>query len=135
MATTVYHRYLETEVLTAHPVKLVRLLYRGAIAATGSARRRLADGDVRGRAREINRAWAILQELAGSLDHSQGGELSRRLAGLYSYMQARLIEANAKQSERPLEEVERLLATLSEAWDAAEMQSAQEMEETALAAP
>jgi flagellar protein FliS len=116
MATTVYDRYLEAEVLGADPLKLVQLLYRGAIDAVRVARRRLAEQNIRERSREINRAWAILQELTGSLDHAQGGEISRSLAGLYAYMQVRLIEANTQQSGEPLEEVEALLTTLSDAW-------------------
>ena len=51
-----------------------------------------------------------------SLDHEQGGQISRSLASLYSYMQERLIEANSKQAAPPLMEVEQLLSTLLEAW-------------------
>lgn len=112
-------RYLEAEVLSADPVKLVQLLYRGAIEAVRSAQRHLAEGRIRERAREINRAWGILQELAGSLNHARGGEISPRLASLYAYMQERLLEANIRQSGAPLDEVESLLLTLSEAWQAA----------------
>jgi len=115
----IHDRYLEEAVLGADPVRLVELLYRGAIDALRAARKHLAEGRIRDRAREINRAWGILQELMQSLDHSQGGEISRRLAGLYAYMQTRLLEANSKQSGAPLEEVEALLGTLSEAWLAA----------------
>ncbi len=115
----IHSRYFEEEVLGADPVRLVELLYRGAIDAARTARKHLADGRVRERAREINRAWGILQELTRSLDHAQGGEISRRLASLYAYMQTRLLEANAKQSGAPLEEVEALLGTLAEAWQAA----------------
>jgi flagellar secretion chaperone FliS len=121
MTNSAHNRYLEAEVLGADPLKLIRLLYRGAIDAVRTARRRLAEGDIRERAREINRAWGILQELAGSLDHTQGGEISRRLGGLYAYMQMRLVEGNANQSEGPLKEVEDLLTTLSEAWQAANL--------------
>lgn len=117
----IHDRYLEEQVLGADPVRLVELLYRGAIDGLRAARKHLADGRIRERAREINRAWGILQELAQSLDHAQGGEISRRLAGLYAYMQTRLLEANAKQSAAPLEEVEALLGSLAEAWQAARM--------------
>jgi flagellar protein FliS len=116
MARTVYERYLEAEVLSADPLKLVWLLNRGAMDAVQAAGRHLEQGDIRGRSREINRAWSILQELAGSLDHSQGGEISRRLAGLYAYMQSRLIDANVAQSAGPLQEVEGLLTLLLEGW-------------------
>ncbi len=116
MEQTVYDRYLEAEVLSADPLKLVWLLSRGAMDAVRAAGRHLEHGDIRGRSQEISRAWGILQELAGSLDHSHGGGISERLAGLYAYMQSRLIEANVQQSGGPLEEVERLLAPLVEAW-------------------
>ncbi len=119
MAQTVYDRYLEAEVLSADPLKLVWLLYRGAIDAVRAARSSLAQGDIRGRVRQINRAWAILQELAGCLNHADGGDISRRLAGLYVYMQTRLIEANAQQSAAPLQDVETLLLTLVDAWSPA----------------
>jgi flagellar protein FliS len=123
MEQTVYDRYLEAEVLSADPMKLVWLLSRGAMDAVRAAGRHLQQGDIRGRSREISRAWGILQELAGSLDHLHGGEISGRLAGLYAYMQSRLIEANVEQSGGPLEEVERLLAPLVEAWQAVQLAS------------
>ena len=118
MTKGIYDRYLEAEVLSADPVKLVRLLYRGAIDAVQAAQRHLAAGRIRERSRAINRAWGILRELAGSLDHAQGGEISQRLAALYAYMQSRLIEGNIKQATEPLQEVETLLTTLHEAWQA-----------------
>lgn len=114
-------------------MKLIRLLYRAAIGASAAARSRLAEGDIRGRTREINRAWAILQELSGSLDRAGGGEIGFRLAGLYAYMQQRLIEANTTQSAGPLEEVERLLITVNEAWEAVEDKALAEVEDLAAA--
>lgn len=113
---TIHNQYLEAEVMNADPVKLVRLLYRGAIDAVVVARKHLASGAIRERSRSIIKAWEILLELTRSLDHSQGGELSRNLASLYTYMQTRLMEANSKQSDGPLKEVEGLLNTLLEGW-------------------
>jgi flagellar biosynthetic protein FliS len=55
-------------------------------------------------------------ELIRSLDHSQGGDLSRNLASLYTYMQKRLMEANSQQSDQQLQEVETLLNTLLDGW-------------------
>ena len=116
MATNIFDRYLETEILSADPIKLVSLLYRGAIESVSAARRHLASGAILERSQQINRAWEILQELAGSLDHAHGGELSRNLGELYGYVQQRLLEANAQQSDAPLAEAEALLTTLAEAW-------------------
>ena len=60
------NRYLETEVFSADPVKLVCMLYRGAIEATVAARRHLKAGEIRERSRQIMRALTILQELSRS---------------------------------------------------------------------
>ena len=109
--------YLESAVLGATRVELVRILYRSAIEAVVSARRNLKAGEIRERSRQITKAWEILAELSRSLDRMQGGELSRSLGELYAYMQNRLLEANSKQSEEPLVDVERLLNTLAEAWN------------------
>jgi flagellar protein FliS len=116
MANIIYETYLEAEVLGADPMKLVHLLYRGATEAVAAARRHLAAGEIRQRSRQITKCWEILYELSRSLDQQRGGEISRRLAGLYGYMQNRLLEANSKQTDAPLAEVESLLGTLGEAW-------------------
>jgi flagellar secretion chaperone FliS len=119
MASTIYEKYLETEVLTADPLKLVIILYRAAIESVAAARRHLAAGAIRQRSGEIMRAWEIVRELTRSLDHQHGAAISRPLADLYAYIQMRLIEANTKQIDPPLAEVEGLLSTLLEAWSAA----------------
>jgi flagellar protein FliS len=118
MANTVHSAYLEAEILSADPVKLVTILYRAAIEAVGAARRRLKAGAIRERSRQITKASEIIHELRRSLDHDRGGEISRSLAELYEYIQTRLIEANASQSDPPLAEVEKLLSTLLDAWRA-----------------
>ena len=55
-------------------------------------------------------------ELLTALRLDVDQEISTRLQHLYSYMMRRLVEANAAQTAEPLEEVLRLLVTLSEAW-------------------
>jgi flagellar secretion chaperone FliS len=109
--------YLESQIQTADPLELVRLLYRAASDATRSASAHLAAGRIAERARQISKAYAILTQLSGSLDHTAGGSVSRRLAELYDYMQRRLLEANQRQKGEPLVEVASLLATLLEGWD------------------
>lgn len=109
--------YLESKILSADPVELIRLLYQAAIEAVGHARRHLAEGDVAARSRQISKAHAILTELALSLDHEAGGSISRNLAELYDYMQRRLLDAHVRQADEPLAEVAGLLTTLLEGWN------------------
>ncbi|MEO8593254.1 MAG: flagellar export chaperone FliS [Candidatus Solibacter sp.] len=111
-----HEAYLESRVMTADPIELVNLLYQACTQAVRDARAHLEAGRIAERSREITHAWEILQELASSLDHERGGEISQRLAPLYIYMQRRLLDANLQQADEPLAEVLGLLATLSEAW-------------------
>ncbi len=111
-----YQNYVDHEVLTANPVRLVELLYRGALDSIASARRHLASGNIRARSGAIAKAMEIVTELSLSLNQEAGGELSSALAELYAYTETLLIEANARQSDPPLAEAERLLSTLAEAW-------------------
>jgi flagellar protein FliS len=113
---TIYDNYLETKILSSDPLELINALYCGAVNALGLAREHLRTGAIRERSRQITRAWEIVNELRVSLDHERGGEISQRLAALYAYMQERLIEANATQTDAPLAEVQGYLATLREAW-------------------
>ena len=117
MPVTAQDAYLESRVLTADPLELVRMLYRAAVDATRRSRAHLAGGRIAERSREICRAMALISELSGSLDHTKGGTLSARLADLYDYLQRRLLEANARQKAEPLAEVESLLTTLLAGWE------------------
>lgn len=116
MLQTAHDAYLESRIESAGPVQLIRLLYQGAIGAVREARRHLASGDIVARSGAITKAFEIVTELALSLDRPRGGELAGRLARLYDYLQRRLIEANANQTDEPLAEVLGLLTTLGEAW-------------------
>ena len=111
-----YQTYLDHEVLTANPVRLVELLYRGALDSIASARRHLASGNIRARSKAISQAMEIITELSRSLNRNAGGELSETLAELYAYTETLLIDANSRQADPPLAEAERLLSTLAEAW-------------------
>jgi len=109
---------LETQVYSATPLELTRMLVDAAVDSVRAARRYLAEGNIVERSRAVNKTYAILAELYGALDRERGGELSQRLSGLYAYMQKRLLDANFRQTDDGLAEVEQLLLPLQEAWRA-----------------
>lgn len=77
----------------------------------------LQQGNVPARGEAIGKAIQIVESgLQQSLNVDAGGEIAERLDALYGYMSRRLLEANVKQSEAMLVEVDGLLATLEEAW-------------------
>jgi flagellar protein FliS len=116
MRHNAYAAYVNNEILTAEPLELVIMLYRGALESIGRARACVRSRDIAGRAAAINKTLAIVGELSSALDHQRGGEISRNLAGIYNYVQRKLIDANVQQSEAPLAECEQLLSTMLDAW-------------------
>jgi flagellar protein FliS len=117
MGTNAQQAYLEGEILQADPLQLVRILYRVAVESVEKARQALRAGDNAERSRQITRCCEILGELALAVDHQKGGELARNLVELYDYLQRRLQEANFQRIEEPLEEAEKLIGGLLEAWE------------------
>jgi flagellar protein FliS len=108
---------VETGVLGASPHRLIVMLYQGARQAIAQARMHLQQGNVAERGKAISKAIRIVESgLQQSLNVEAGGEVGQRLYALYAYMTRRLFEANVKQSEAMLVEVDGLLATLEEAW-------------------
>ncbi|HEY2605894.1 flagellar export chaperone FliS [Paraburkholderia sp. RL18-103-BIB-C] len=108
---------VETSVMGASPHRLIVLLYQGARQAIAQARMHLQGGNVADRGMAVSKAIRIIESgLQQSLNLEVGGEIAERLNALYSYMTRRLFEANIKQSETMLVEVDGLLATLEEAW-------------------
>ena len=114
--------YLESRILAADPMELVRLMYQSAIGEVRNARQHLEKQDISGRAGAIGKACALLAELNQALDRKAGGDYAERLADLYGYMMNRLSEANFQQREEPLTEVLGLLTTLLEGWEGAQKQ-------------
>ncbi|MFM0647888.1 MULTISPECIES: flagellar export chaperone FliS [Burkholderiaceae] len=108
---------VETGVMGASPHRLIVMLYQGARQAIAQARMHLQQGNVPARGEAIGKAIQIVESgLQQSLNVDAGGEIAERLDALYGYMSRRLLEANVKQSEAMLVEVDGLLATLEEAW-------------------
>lgn len=108
---------VETGVMGASPHRLIVMLYQGARQAIAQARMHIQQGNVPARGEAIGKAIQIVESgLQLSLNVEVGGEIAERLDALYAYMSRRLLEANIKQSEAMLVEVDGLLATLEEAW-------------------
>ncbi|MFM0357768.1 flagellar export chaperone FliS [Paraburkholderia nemoris] len=108
---------VETGVMGASPHRLIVMLYQGARQAIAQARMHVQQGNVPARGEAIGKAIQIVESgLQLSLNLEVGGEIAERLDALYSYMSRRLLEANIKESEAMLVEVDGLLATLEEAW-------------------
>ena len=108
---------VETGVEAASPHRLVAMLYDGAIEAIAQARGAMQTGQIELKGRAIGRAARIVDEgLRGNLDASAGGQLASELGELYAYITRRLTHANLHNDTAALDECQRLLEPLREAW-------------------
>jgi len=60
--------YFESGVLSADPIELIRMLYRGAVDAVEKARQHLREGDIAARSAQITKAGAIIAHLTFSVN-------------------------------------------------------------------
>jgi flagellar protein FliS len=107
---------VETDVSTASPHRLVELLFEGVFNAMNQARGAIQTKDVATKARSLSRAVRILDEgLKAALD-LEAGQLARDLRDLYSWMCLRLTYANLHSDIGAIEECQRVLAPVRDAW-------------------
>lgn len=107
---------VSSAVLDATPHRLVALMLEGIRERMNLALACLETGDVARKGQAISEATSIINELEGSLDLDQGGEVADNLVALYSYAQRRLTEANANNDANILREVDGLVAEIEGAW-------------------
>lgn len=110
---------LETGVHAADPHKLTVMLFDGALQALRNGREHMKAGDIAAKGKSITHASTIITSgLRASLDLEKGGEIAGNLDALYDYMVRRLTHAHVHNDLAAMDEVERLLGELREAWNA-----------------
>lgn len=114
-----YEAYKEDTILSSDPIGLIVAMYESAIDSCAIARTCLANKDIPGRTKAVNKICAIIGELMRALDDEKGGEISQNLRRLYVYIQGRVTEAHFRQTAAPLIEAEKLFATMLEGWKGA----------------
>jgi flagellar secretion chaperone FliS len=109
----------QTAVASASPHRLIEMLFEGAMDALAQARGALRSGQVEVKSRALSRAARIVDEgLRAALDLRDGGALAADLHALYGYLTMRLTAANLRNDEALIDECQRLLSPLQEAWQA-----------------
>lgn len=108
--------YRKAEVNSSDRVKVISLLFDGAINFIKVARKRMELGDIAGKGLYIGKASSVVGELLSSLNMEEGGEIAKNLSRLYDFVMDRLINANMKNDEKALDEAEKVLDVLRSAW-------------------
>jgi flagellar protein FliS len=110
---------METGVVAASPHKLIVMLFDGALVALNGALSGIRNGNIGEKGKSISKAIMIIDSgLRAALDKKAGGEIAEGLDSLYEYMSGRLLTANINNDPAILEEVQRLLTELRDAWNA-----------------
>lgn len=108
---------VETNVNGADPHKLVSLLFDGFFEATNQAKFAMSQGDVPAKCKLLTKAVRIIDEgLKAGLDLRAGVKLAEDLQSLYAYVSLRLTQANYKNDAAIIDECQRLIAPLRDAW-------------------
>ena len=89
-----YSTYNHIKFTTSNPLKLVVMLYDGAINYLRKAIEYAENNDVKNKNIYANKTRDIIEELNNSLDAEQGEELSQHLRRLYFFMNRHLMKAN-----------------------------------------
>ena len=112
--------YKAQSVQTASPGKLVLMLFDGYLRFTTAAKNSFNEDDLTKKNEGINnnliRAQNIVTELQSSLDMSVPGELPGTLYRLYDYVLHQLQQANLQKKPEPIDEADKVINELREAW-------------------
>jgi flagellar secretion chaperone FliS len=113
------HTYREIQIKTANQIRLIVMLYDGAIRHVNLALDMFAEGHRRFDAVNTNLVAAqdILSELMASLDFEKGGVLAKNLFSIYTFLNRQLLEANLRKDAAPVAVVKKLLTQLRDAWE------------------
>lgn len=113
-AHAVHSAYQRGQVSSAGPLRIVVLMYEGAIRFGGQALEKFDDPAARGGA--LGRMHRVVSELLSALDRDQGGEIAGNLDALYTYALDAITQANVSSDRKALESVIEVLQTLLAGW-------------------
>jgi flagellar secretion chaperone FliS len=109
-----YTAYQNNSVNTASPGELTLMLYNGSLKFIHIAKKAIEDKNIELKNTNIQKAQAIVSELMVTLNTDL--EISQNLMSLYDYINRRLTEANVKNDNAILEEVEGMITDFRDTW-------------------
>ncbi len=107
---------LETDIHGASPHRLVALLLDGLFESMNQALAGIQNRDVAQKNRALCRAVRILDEGLKSALNLEAGPLAADLNELYAYVCIRLTKANLHGDAAAIEECQRLMTPIRDAW-------------------
>lgn len=107
--------YLEAKILTASPEQLIVIMYEEAIKALLIASKAIEQKDTNKANEQIYKAQLIISELMASLNFNCR-ELSDNLLAIYTSVFKQIAKANINKDVKLIDNIIKLLTSLSGAW-------------------
>ncbi|MBN2061389.1 MAG: flagellar export chaperone FliS [Deltaproteobacteria bacterium] len=114
--TSTRSKYIHTEISTANKLELVIMCYDKSIQFLRQAKDHLLNKEYETKNEKLSKVINIIGELKCSLDFDQGGDVSKNLEAIYTYLMNRIVEGDLTRNSAVLDEVINILSELREAW-------------------
>jgi len=114
--------YLEADVASANPIRLVIMVYDRLLLDLQKAVDGIHSGDIELRTQNIKHAMECVDHLQANLNMEAGGEAAKFLWRFYTRLRAKLLEAQMKQSANTLKEQIWLVQQVRGEWEKGERQ-------------
>jgi flagellar protein FliS len=108
--------YQEVAVGNANAIELVVMLYDILAQDLHRAIEAMEAGDIELRSAKLKHGFLALQQLEGSLNMDEGGEMATSMSRYYSMLRAQMMKAQIQQDAGVLRELLQLLFSVREAW-------------------
>jgi flagellar protein FliS len=111
------NQYTKTNVETAGKVDLIIMCYEKAIQLLSRSRTHFEENQLEQKARTLQNAMDLINELRCSLDFEKGGKIATNLDAIYGYITKSLLMGDVKMDLSTFDEAIRILTQLKEAWE------------------
>lgn len=114
--------YTQTQVSTTTSQKqLIVMAYDGILRFLNRAVESMAHREIEAAEKDLVRARAVVEELAGTLNMDEGGIIARNLWNLYIFFMQKITEANLTKDPAHVEGILPSLKELRDGWAQMEM--------------
>ena len=112
-----YQAYRKVEINTTNRGKIVVMLYSGAVTFLNKAKACIEKKDHQNKAKFMNKALDIIDELNIALDLSKGQDIAKNLKSIYTFLGKYLSQACIDNDVKKIEEAIKILDTLKSAFE------------------
>lgn len=110
--------YLNNQILTASPKKLIEILFEAGIKHCKIAIYHIEQENLQQVNEQLIKVQNIVLELKYSVHPSDDSDISDQLISLYDFMYGQLLLANTEKNKERVELVKKMLEELLETWEA-----------------